>query len=227
VYSTADDIGGAVPNDAVGHPNTFYGVHKQACEGMARIFWAEEQVPSIGIRPWIVYGPGRDHGLTASPTHAMAAAAAGDDYRITFGGRTQLQYAPDTARVFIAAARAATEDARVFHLGGPVVSLTEVAAAIEAVARRLDHGRRRHRPAVPGGVRRRPARRGARRHRLDAARRRRQCDCRAAARRAGVIDESTAKSAVARPTSTQSTTPKPLLASRIAPSTSGETADSV
>ncbi len=134
VYSTADDDGGAVSNDAIGHPTTFYGVHKQACEGMARIFWQEEQVPSIGIRPWIVYGPGRDNGLTASPTLAMAAAAAGEDYRIAFGGRTQLQYAPDTARVFIAAARAATEGARVFHLGGPVVSLTEVAAAIEAAA---------------------------------------------------------------------------------------------
>jgi nucleoside-diphosphate-sugar epimerase len=90
-------------------------------------------VPSIGIRPFIVYGPGRDNGLTASPTLAMAAAAAGEDYRMTFGGCTQLQSAPDTARVFIAAARAATEDARVFHLGGPVVSLAEVAAAIEAV----------------------------------------------------------------------------------------------
>ena len=45
-----------------------------------------------------------------------------------------MQFAPDTARVFIAAARAATEDARVFHLGGPVVSLAEVAAAIEEAA---------------------------------------------------------------------------------------------
>ena len=89
-------------------------------------------MPSIGIRPWIVYGPGRDNGITASPTLAMAAAAAGDDYRIAFGGRTQLQFAPDTARVFIAAARAAREGARVFHLGGPVVSMTEVASAIEA-----------------------------------------------------------------------------------------------
>jgi UDP-glucuronate 4-epimerase len=132
VYSTVDDTGGPVSNDAIGHPATFYGVHKQACEGMARIYWSEEQVPSIGIRPWIVYGPGRDHGLTASPTLAMAAAAAGEDYRISFSGRTQLQFAPDTGRVFIAAARAAREGARVFHLGGPAVSLTEVAAAIEA-----------------------------------------------------------------------------------------------
>lgn len=131
VYSSVNDTGGPVSNDAIGHPVTFYGVHKQACEGMARIFWDEEQVPSIGIRPWIVYGPGRDHGLTASPTLAMAAAAAGEDYRITFGGRTQMQFAPDTARVFIASARAATEGARVFHLGGPAVTMTEVAAAIE------------------------------------------------------------------------------------------------
>ena len=134
VYSTADDMGGPVPNDADGHPVTFYGVHKQACEGMARIFWLEEQVPSIGIRPFIVYGPGRDHGLTASPTLAMAAAAAGEDYEISFGGRTQLQFAPDTARVFVAAARAASADARAFHLGGPAVTLAETAAAIEEAA---------------------------------------------------------------------------------------------
>ena len=77
VYSQVDDHGGAVPNDTIGHPASFYGVHKQACEGLARIFWQEEQVPSIGIRPCVVYGPGRDNGLTASPTLAMAAAAEG------------------------------------------------------------------------------------------------------------------------------------------------------
>jgi nucleoside-diphosphate-sugar epimerase len=123
-----------VRNDAPGHPVTFYGVHKQACEGLARIFWQEEHVPSVGLRPWIVYGPGRDTGLTASPTLAMAAAARGEDYRIAFGGRTQLQFAPDTGRVFVAAARAATEGARVFHLGGPAVAMEECAAAIEAAA---------------------------------------------------------------------------------------------
>jgi UDP-glucuronate 4-epimerase len=134
VYSNLDDEGKPVPNDAPGHPLTFYGVHKQACESLARIFWQEERVPSIGIRPWIVYGPGRDTGLTASPTLAMAAAARGEDYRIAFGGRTQLQFAPDAARAFVAAARAATEGARVFHLGGQASSLTEAAQAIEESA---------------------------------------------------------------------------------------------
>jgi UDP-glucuronate 4-epimerase len=134
VYSEVDDAGGPVANDAVGHPVTFYGVHKQACEALARIFWQEEQVPSIGIRPFIVYGPGRDNGLTASPTLAMAAAARGEDFEIAFGGRAQLQFAPDTARVFVAAARAASAGAQVFHLGGPAEPLADVAAAIEAAA---------------------------------------------------------------------------------------------
>ena len=132
VYSKADDTGGPVPNNAVGHPATFYGVHKQTCEALAGIFWQEEHVPSIGIRPFIVYGPGRDNGLTASPSLAMAAAAAGEDFEIAFGGRTQLQFAPDSARVFTAAARAATEGARAFNLGGPASTLAEAARAIEA-----------------------------------------------------------------------------------------------
>jgi nucleoside-diphosphate-sugar epimerase len=135
VYSQADDTGGPVANDAVGHPVTFYGVHKQTCEALAGIFWEEEQVPSIGIRPFIVYGPGRDNGLTASPSLAMAAAAAGEkEFEIAFGGRTQLQFAPDSARVFIAAARAATSGARAFNLGGPASTIAEAARAIEAAA---------------------------------------------------------------------------------------------
>ena len=63
-------------------------MHKLACENLARVFWEQEQVPSIGIRPFVVYGPGRDAGLTASPTLAMAAAAAGENAHIAFGGRT-------------------------------------------------------------------------------------------------------------------------------------------
>jgi nucleoside-diphosphate-sugar epimerase len=134
VYSQADDTGRPVANDAPAHPASFYGVHKQACEGLARIFWQEEQVASVGIRPFVVYGPGRDAGLTASPTLAMAAAARGENATIAFGGRTQMQFAPDTARAFVAAARAATEGARVFNLGGPAAAIADTARLIEEVA---------------------------------------------------------------------------------------------
>ena len=48
-------------------PGTIYGVYKLANEGTARLYQAESGVPSIGIRPYVVYGPGRDQGMTVGP----------------------------------------------------------------------------------------------------------------------------------------------------------------
>ena len=60
-----------------GPPSTLYGVYKAADEGLARIYAQDWKVPSIGLRPHTVYGPGRDQGLTSAPTNAMVAAATG------------------------------------------------------------------------------------------------------------------------------------------------------
>ena len=128
------DDGASVREADPGRPGTHYGVHKQANEGAARVYWADERVASVGLRPYVVYGPGRDQGLTAGPTLAMEAAARGEGYRIGFGGRAQYHYAPDVARAFVDAARAAAEGAAVAHLGGPPVAMDEVVRAIEAAA---------------------------------------------------------------------------------------------
>ena len=77
---------------------------------------------------------GRDNGLTASPTRNGGRGSRREQFEIAFGGRTQLQFAPDSARVFIAAARAATEGARAFNLGGPASTIADAAGAIEAAA---------------------------------------------------------------------------------------------
>jgi nucleoside-diphosphate-sugar epimerase len=124
-----------VSEDAPANPATHYGIHKLANEGTAHVYWADDGVRSVGLRPHVVYGPGRDHGLTAEPTIAMAAAARGEQYRIAFGGRVQLHYAPDAARAFIDAARRSEEGgALVANLGGPATHMSEVVAAIEAAA---------------------------------------------------------------------------------------------
>ena len=120
-----------------GPPASLYGVFKVANEGTARIYWDDEQIASVGLRPYTVYGPGRDQGLTADPSLAMAAAARGEGYHMRFGGRCQLQYAPDAARIFIAAARAQHEGAPAFNLGGPANHMCEVVAAIETVVPEL------------------------------------------------------------------------------------------
>jgi nucleoside-diphosphate-sugar epimerase len=132
VYDRADGV--RVAEDADGHPINHYGVHKQANEGAAGVYWRDDGVASVGLRPHIVYGPGRDHGMTAGPTLAMVAAVRGESYEIPFGGRAQFQYAPDAARLFVDAARSPGEGAEVRNLGGPPEHVADVIAAIEAAA---------------------------------------------------------------------------------------------
>ena len=116
-------------------------MYKLANEGTARVYWHDEDVPSIGIRPYIVYGPGRDQGLTSGPSLAMAAAAKGESYKIEYGGSAQYDFAPDVGRAFALAARAAADGAHVANFPGVPSTMQEVVDAIEAAA-----------PAVAGKV---------------------------------------------------------------------------
>jgi nucleoside-diphosphate-sugar epimerase len=113
---------------------TLYGAWKRANEGTAAAFWAEDGFPSIGIRPALVYGVGRDRGVTASLTLAMAAAARGEPFHVVHGGSSPLNHAGDVARVFVRAARAVAEGAPVYDAGGPVHHVRDVVRAIEAAA---------------------------------------------------------------------------------------------
>jgi nucleoside-diphosphate-sugar epimerase len=132
VYGSADRYPpGPLADDAPLAPVTLYGVTKEANEGWAAIYWQDYQVPSVGLRPFFVYGPGRDQGVSSTPTKAMAAAAVGRPYHISFGGTDTYQHADDVARVFIDAARTMPQGAPVYNLGGTVASVADVVAAIE------------------------------------------------------------------------------------------------
>jgi UDP-glucuronate 4-epimerase len=131
-YDALDDITTGAAMQGV--PSTHYGVFKRANEGTATVYASERGVASVGLRPHTVYGPGRDQGLTSAPTTAMVAAAAGSPYRLPFGGAYQLQYAPDVAAAFIAAARAGGDGAELRDIGGPAVHTDELIAAIAAAA---------------------------------------------------------------------------------------------
>lgn len=117
----------------LGHPATLYGVFKRANEGMASVYAADHGVASIGLRPYVVYGPGRDVGLTSQPTAAMAAAARGQGYHIGYGGRSQMQYVQDVAQAFVNVTKSEFRGATVSNLGGPSVHMAQVVAAIEHV----------------------------------------------------------------------------------------------
>ncbi|MGD0877990.1 MAG: NAD-dependent epimerase/dehydratase family protein [Anaerolineales bacterium] len=132
VYGTSEEYPEEpLAHDAMLKPHSQYGVYKQANEGNAAIYFQDEGLSSIGLRPYVVYGAGRDQGMTSTPTKAILAAAAGRPYRISYGGRYCFQYADDTAKAFIQAARADLCGAKAFNLGGKSVNTPDVIAAIE------------------------------------------------------------------------------------------------
>lgn len=128
--------GESVAADATGHPATLYGVYKLANEGTARVYLKENGVSSIGLRPYIVYGPARDQGMTSTPTKAMFAAAMGQPAHIPYGGRADYEYADDVAKTFIACARVPFTGAEVYNVPGAVLGMGQVVAAIERASPR-------------------------------------------------------------------------------------------
>ncbi|CAM5184714.1 UDP-N-acetylglucosamine 4-epimerase OS=Castellaniella defragrans OX=75697 GN=HNR28_001802 PE=4 SV=1 [Castellaniella defragrans] len=107
-------------------PTTHYGAFKLAVEGSARAYWADDGVRSVGFRPFVVYGPGRESGLSAGPTLACRAAARREPYVIPFTGSSDLLYVDDVACAFEVALQARPAGAHVFNLLGQVATVDEV-----------------------------------------------------------------------------------------------------
>jgi nucleoside-diphosphate-sugar epimerase len=115
-------------------PLTHYGAFKVCNELNARVYWLDRGITSVGLRPWTVYGVGRDFGVTSEPTKAIKAVAAGRPYRISYGGLQDLQYVGDVAGTFVRALTAPFEGADAFNIRGAVVPIEVFVAALVAVA---------------------------------------------------------------------------------------------
>lgn len=111
---------------------TLYGAYKYCNEQTARVYWRDKSLPSVGIRPNVVYGPARDQGMSSAPTKAMVAAVLGQPYTVPFGGAVGFVYAREAAEVFIRAVAAASEGAPVFDLNGESRTVAEVLDMIRA-----------------------------------------------------------------------------------------------
>ncbi len=131
-----------LPNDARRDPATHYGVYKVANEDTAKVYWHENGLTSVGLRPHTVYGPGRDQGVTSYPSQALLAAVRGLPYHIEYGGWMAFQYASDVARIVIESARVEPDGCDVYNIAGSpatVASFTD--AIVEATgATEITHG---------------------------------------------------------------------------------------
>ena len=90
-----------LPDDVPLKPTTHYGIFKSCNEGNARVYWQDHGLTSIGLRPWTVYGVGRDFGMTSEPTKAIKCVALGRPYHISYGGIQDLQFTDDVAKTFL------------------------------------------------------------------------------------------------------------------------------
>ena len=113
---------------------TLYGVYKKANEWTAAVYWQDWQVPSIGIRPNVVYGVARDQGMSSKCTVAIHAAVADVPYEVPFRGAVSWLYAGEAAAAMIACVSADQEGAPVFDLNGACETVENGLEALSALA---------------------------------------------------------------------------------------------
>jgi nucleoside-diphosphate-sugar epimerase len=137
---------GRLDDDVPLKPTTQYGYFKCCNEGNARIYFQDHGLSSIGLRPWTVYGVGRDFGMTSEPTRAIKSLALGRPYHISYGGWQDLQFVEDVAGAFVRCLEAPYTGAKSYNLRGDVVDLPAFHRALCAVdpaaARLITHGER-------------------------------------------------------------------------------------
>lgn len=113
---------------------TLYGAYKYCDEMIAKVYAQDWQVPSVGIRPGVVYGIGRDQGMTSKTTIAILAAAAGKPYSIPFSGPVSGLHAGEVASAFIASVAKDRDDAVMFDHNGIVTTVEEWVSLIRKLA---------------------------------------------------------------------------------------------
>jgi nucleoside-diphosphate-sugar epimerase len=137
---------GPLGDDVQMFPATHYGYFKCCNEGNARIYYQDHGLSSVGLRPWTVYGVGRDFGMTSEPTKAIKSLALGRPFHISYGGLEAFQFVDDVAKVFVRALEAPYTGAKSYNLRGDVVDLPAFHRAlceVEPSARHLvTHGDR-------------------------------------------------------------------------------------
>jgi nucleoside-diphosphate-sugar epimerase len=131
---------GPVPTAAEPKPVNVYGVWKLAGEQIAEFFHADTGISTLSLRPGVLFGPGRDAGLTASPTTAMKAVALGLPYEIPFRSRQDYLFAADVGAAFGNAVLAPHSGYGAFTLPNLTIDSTEFEQTLRQVATEVGLG---------------------------------------------------------------------------------------
>ena len=111
-------------------PETHYGAFKLAVEGIARAYYNEANISSVGIRPFVIYGPGREIGGTATVTLACKAAKQSYNYNLNFSGRAGFVYVQDVANLVEMSINRAPVGALTININGITASVSDFVSKI-------------------------------------------------------------------------------------------------
>ena len=113
---------------------TLYGAYKHCNEQTAKVYSNDWGVHSVGLRPGVVYGVGRDQGMTSKTTVAILAAAANQPYTVPFRGAVSWLHAGEVAAGFIRAVAKERSEARVFDINGVATTVEDSVGVLKRIA---------------------------------------------------------------------------------------------
>lgn len=119
------------PHDA---PVNLYGCWKRACEDAAKVWHLDHGLASVGLRPNVVYGPGREAGETAAITLAIKAAAQGKPYAMPFTSNMCFQHVDEVTEIMDRCLQVIPDGPVVSDLTTNIESTDDVIAAIRLCA---------------------------------------------------------------------------------------------
>ena len=113
---------------------TLYGAYKTCGEQIAAVYWQDWNVPSVGLRPSVVQGVGRDQGVTSKTTVAIQAAALGAPYTVPFSGPVSFLHAGEVASAFIQSVASDGDGAPVFDINGGATTVEAIVGQLRTLA---------------------------------------------------------------------------------------------
>jgi nucleoside-diphosphate-sugar epimerase len=121
-------------------PETHYGAYKLAVEGVARAYLNEDGISSVGIRPYVIYGPGREVGGTAGVTLACKAAKQGESYTVNFSGKAGFVYVQDVVDLVEMSIAQIPSGALTFNINGITADVSDFINLIKKIISLSDIG---------------------------------------------------------------------------------------
>lgn len=117
---------GLILNEDPHNPPMVYGACKSHCEFLAKHYRKSWGVDHIGLRPTIVYGPGRERGISSFVQKLMAEPAVGTPTVVPFGDAViDWQYVEDIASLFVKCSTIGPTKTQVYNVKGDVRSVRE------------------------------------------------------------------------------------------------------